>query len=147
MTCFSFQALRPVYRYRLRLVSVTVSVKFTFEIVCMVTVCLTVRMDSIPILSIRWSVSIDIMINLDGDGDGHRDRDGTCEQALRKYECHVLFLQTFHKRGFIFNILNTNEPYSHRKLTIATASQGAELYLGNVHVLNPSVCGFANVIA
>ena len=43
---------------------------------------LTVRIGSVPILSVKRSVSIDTMLNFDGDGDGHRDRDGTCKQAL-----------------------------------------------------------------
>ena len=50
----------------------------------MVTVHLTVRMGSVLILSIRWSVFIDIMIMFDGDGDGHRGGDGTCKQALTR---------------------------------------------------------------
>ena len=41
-----------------------------------------VRMGSMPIPSIKWSVSIDTMINFDGDGDGHRDGDDTCKHAL-----------------------------------------------------------------
>ena len=43
---------------------------------------LTVRIGSVPILSVKRSVSIDTMLNFDGDGDGHRDGDGTCKQAL-----------------------------------------------------------------
>ena len=49
----------------------------------MVTVRLTGRKGTEPILSIKQSISIDTMINFDGDGDGHGDGDGTCKQAFR----------------------------------------------------------------
>ena len=54
-----------------------------YNIVPMVTVCLTGRMGTQPILSAKWSVSIDTMINFDVDGDGHGQGDGTCKQAIR----------------------------------------------------------------
>ena len=51
-------------------------------IVYIVTVRLTFRMGSGPILSDKQSVSTDTMVNFDGDGDGHGD--GTCKQALTR---------------------------------------------------------------
>ena len=63
-----------------------------FIIVSMEMDHLTDRMDSVPILSVKWTVSTGTMINFDGDGDGHRDGDGTCKQAL---SCgKVMFSQT-----------------------------------------------------
>ena len=64
---------KPVNRYRLRLCHRLRQI----YIVCMVMV----RMGSVPIQSIKWSVTIDTMINFDGDGDGHGD--GTCKQVFR----------------------------------------------------------------
>ena len=46
----------------------------------MVTVRLTGRMGTEPILSIKRSISIDTMINFDSDADG--DGDGTCKKAF-----------------------------------------------------------------
>ena len=56
-------------------------------IMYIVTVRLTVRMGSVPILSTKRSVSIDTMVNFDGDGDGHGDGDGKCKQALTDWNC------------------------------------------------------------
>ena len=64
-----------------------------FIIVSMEMDHLTDRMDSVPILSVKWTVSTGTMINFDGDEDGHRDGDGTCKQAL---SCgKVMFSQAF----------------------------------------------------
>ena len=75
-----FTPFRLVYTYRLRL-RVLHRLRQIY-IVCMVMV----RMGSVPILSIKWSVSIDTISNFDVDGGGHRDEDGTCKQATDKQE-------------------------------------------------------------
>ena len=49
----------------------------------MVTDCLTDRLGSEPILSIKRFVSIGTMLNVDGDCDCDGHGDGTCKQALR----------------------------------------------------------------
>ena len=54
-----------------------------FNIVPMETVCLTGRMGTEPILSIKRPISIDTMLNFDGDGDGHGVGDGASKQALK----------------------------------------------------------------
>ena len=53
-----------------------------YNIVPMMTVRLTGRMGTEPILSVKQSISIDTMINFDVDGDGHGHGDSTCKQAL-----------------------------------------------------------------
>ena len=73
--------LMPVYTYRLR--HRVHHHLCQIYIVCMVTV----RMGSIPILSVRQSISIDTIMNFNGDGD--RDRDGTCKQALKAHSHQV----------------------------------------------------------
>ena len=50
----------------------------------MVTVCLTGRMGTEPVLPIKRSVSIGTMINFEGDGHAHGDGYGTCKKALRE---------------------------------------------------------------
>ena len=57
--------LRPVYTCRLCIHQI--------YIVCMVTVRLTVKKGSVPILSVKQPISIDTMINFERDGDEHRD--------------------------------------------------------------------------
>ena len=49
----------------------------------MVTDCLTDRLGSEPILSIKRFVSIGTMLNVDSDYDCDGHGDGTCKQALR----------------------------------------------------------------
>ena len=61
----------------------------------MVTDCLTDRLGSEPILSIKWSVSIGTMLNFDGDCDGHGEGDGTCKQALKDITLILRSVRTF----------------------------------------------------
>ena len=59
---------------------VTVRLTVKMGSVPIVMVRLTVKMGSVPILSVKQPISIDSMINFDRDGDGHGD--GMCKMAF-----------------------------------------------------------------
>ena len=63
--------LRPVYTYRLRVRRRLRQIYIESMVI--------VRIGSVPILSIKWSVSIITMLNFDRSGD----EDGTCKRALK----------------------------------------------------------------
>ena len=68
----------------------------------MVTVHLTGRMGTEPILSIKRSISIETMLNFDGDGDG----DGNCKHALTTtYGCYATVnkIKTTYKQPLMDN--------------------------------------------
>ena len=82
-----------------------------YNIVPMVTVRLTGRMGTEPILSIKRFVSIDTLINFEVDGDGRGDR--TCKQAssgthFNRTSCHI----------------DVHQKYSFLREKIALYSQG-----------------------
>ena len=77
----------------------------------MVVDCLTDRLGSEPILSIKRTVSIGAILNFDGDFDGHSD--GTCKQALMPVFCvnSTLSFQRIHLGAMSLSLLlSVNEP-------------------------------------